>query len=75
MTEVPPSHDARRDTQEPESASDRRLGNIVIAVGLVLLFGVAWWLADAMYTARRADDCLSSGRRNCVPIDVPVQQR
>ncbi len=71
MTEMPPSHE----TQEPESASDRRLGNIIIAVGLVALLGIAWWLADALYTARKADDCLSSGRRNCTPIDVPARQR
>jgi hypothetical protein len=31
------------------------------------------WLADAMVDARRADDCLSSGRRNCAPIEVPAR--
>ena len=71
MTQTPPPNDM----QQPESESDRRLGNIVIAVGLVMLLGVGWWLADAMYKARKADDCLSSGRRNCTTIDVPVQQR
>jgi hypothetical protein len=72
MSETPPQP---HQTPEPESESDRRLGNIIIAVGLVLLLGIGWWLADAMYLARKADDCLSSGRRNCTPIDTPVRER
>ena len=71
MTDAPPPNDM----QEPESASDRRLGNIIIVVGLVALLGIAWWLADALYTARKADDCIASGRRNCSPIDVPIRER
>src|SRR5882672_3253801 len=66
MSETPPQ------PEPEESPSDRRLGNIIIAVGLVLLLGLGWWLADAMYLARKADDCLSSGRRNCTPIDTPA---
>ena len=27
--------------------------------------------ANAMIDARRADDCMSSGRRNCNPIEAP----
>lgn len=71
MSDIPPPHQS----QEPESDSDRRLGNIVLAVGLVALLGIAWWLADALYTARRADDCISSGRRSCTPVDVPIRER
>jgi len=55
---------------EEESESDRRLANIVLAVGFVLLVGGGIWLADAMVTAKKADDCLASGRRNCFPIEV-----
>jgi hypothetical protein len=73
MSETPPQP---QQTPEPEeSESDRRLGNIILGVGLVLLLGIGWWLADAMYLARKADDCLSSGRRNCTPIDTPVRER
>ena len=28
-------------------------------------------ISNAMIDARRADDCLSSGRRNCNPIEAP----
>jgi hypothetical protein len=33
------------------------------------------WLTNAMVAARRADECLSSGRRNCNPIEVPPTSR
>jgi len=26
-----------------------------------------------MIAAKKADDCMSSGRRNCAPIDVPAR--
>jgi hypothetical protein len=55
---------------DEESESDRRLANIVLAVGFVALVGVGVWLANAMVTAKKADDCLASGRRNCFPIEV-----
>jgi len=55
---------------DEETESDRRLANIVLAVGFVVLIGSGIWLANAMVTARKADDCLASGRRNCFPIDV-----
>ena len=32
-------------------------------------------LANAMVDARNADNCLSSGRRNCIPLDVPARQQ
>jgi hypothetical protein len=72
MSEAPPQP-TQHEPEDPES--DRRLGNIIIAVGLVLLLGIGWWLADAMYLARKADDCISSGRRNCTPIEAPVRER
>ena len=59
-----------RDPDEEEDG-DRRLANIVLAVGFVLLVGGGIWLANAMIDARKADECMSSGRRNCNPIAVP----
>ncbi|MGB9369990.1 MAG: hypothetical protein WCE79_28690 [Xanthobacteraceae bacterium] len=56
---------------DEESESDRRLANIVLAVGFVALVGAGIWLANAMIDARKADECISSGRRNCNPITVP----
>jgi hypothetical protein len=60
------------DDQEDEEG-DRRLANIVLAVAFVLLVGGGIWLANAMIAARKADECMSSGRRNCNPIEVPAR--
>ena len=61
--------------QEPgeNEDADRRLTNIVLAVGFVVLVGGGIWLANAMIDARKADECMSSGRRNCNPIEVPAR--
>ena len=54
-----------------EEARDRRAANIFLLVFAVVLVGIGVWLGNALVDARKADDCLSSGRRNCSPIDVP----
>ena len=56
-----------------EEEGDRTMANIVLLVGFILLVGGGWWLANAMIDARKADDCLSSGRRNCTPIETPAR--
>ena len=69
MTEPLPQ---TKGTPEPiDEAADRRLANIVLGVGLLLLVGIGWWLADALFEARQADNCISSGRRNCTPVETP----
>jgi hypothetical protein len=54
-----------------QDARDRRAANIFLLVAGLILVGVGVWLANAMIDARRADECMSSGRRNCSPIAVP----
>ena len=76
MTE-PRSESQKSETPETEvvdEAADRRLANIVLGVGLLLLIGIGWWLANALFEARRADNCISSGRRNCTPIETPSRR-
>lgn len=66
------SPDELEKPQTPEEqARDRRAANIFLLCAAVVLVGIGVWLANAMVDARRADDCMSSGRRNCAPIDVP----
>jgi hypothetical protein len=60
-----------RDDEETEA--DRRTANIILLVGAVVLIGGGIWLVNAMLDARRADDCMSSGRRNCNPIEAPAR--
>ena len=59
-------------TRDPDDQEgDRTTANIILLVGFVLLVGGGIWLANAMIDARKADECLSSGRRNCSPIEAP----
>jgi len=44
-------------------------------VAAVVLIGAGIWLVDAMIAAKKADECISAGRRNCTPIDLPVRER
>ena len=69
---MPPDNPETPPTPEQE-ARDRRAANIFLLVAAVVLVGIDVWLANAMVDARRADECLSSGRRNCNPIDVPAR--
>jgi hypothetical protein len=57
----------------PDDEGDRKLANIVLIVAFVLLVGGGIWLANAMIEARKADECMSSGRRNCNPIEAPAR--
>jgi hypothetical protein len=67
---MPDDHLEKPQTPE-EEARDRRATNIFLLVFAVVLVGACIWLGNALVDARKADDCLSSGRRNCSPIDVP----
>ena len=53
---------------------NRTLVNVALIVGFLVLVGSGIWLVDAMLDARRADECLSAGRRNCIPLDLPPRQ-
>jgi hypothetical protein len=56
---MPPDNLQKPPTPQ-EEARDRRAANIFLLVAGAVLVG-----------ARRADDCMSSGRRNCNPIEAP----
>jgi hypothetical protein len=37
---------------------------------VVVLFAVGWLLARELYSNQKVEDCVLSGRTNCVPIDT-----
>jgi hypothetical protein len=44
----------------------------LIALGVVvLLFVLGWFLTRELYSNQKVEDCVLSGRTNCVPIDTP----
>jgi hypothetical protein len=47
------------------------LTNVVLLAIFAVLVGVGIWISNGMLDARRADECIAQGRRNCNPIDVP----
>jgi hypothetical protein len=64
MSELPP---------EKESDEERRGGNLLLLVFFVVIVGISIWLVNALLDARHADECMTSGRRNCNPIETPQQ--
>ena len=55
--------EGRRPDQETES--ERRRNNIALAIFFVAIVGIGIWLVNALVDARKADECISQGRRNC----------
>ena len=60
---------------EEESPRERMVINVIIAVFLVTLVGGGLWLANAMVSLRKGQDCVLSGRRNCADVSVPARER
>jgi hypothetical protein len=58
---------------EEETDAERRKANLIILAVTVLLIGGGIWLVNAMIDARKAEECMESGRRNCNPIEVPAR--
>ena len=56
-----------------EEARDRRATNIFLAIAGVVIVGIGIWLGNALVAARKAEECMATGRRNCNPIEVPVR--
>jgi hypothetical protein len=50
---------------------DRMVTNLVLLTIFAIVVGIGIWLASAMHLARKADDCIAQGRRNCSPIESP----
>lgn len=63
---------ARDDSDAPETPGERRMTNLLIIGIILLIFGAAFWLGDALLDARRADECMASGRGSCGPVTVPA---
>lgn len=70
MDEQPQQSDDLAEARRAENR-ERRVTNVVLLLIFVTLVGVGVWLSNAMIDARRADECITQGRRNCNPIEVP----
>jgi hypothetical protein len=59
----------------PDDYRHRMIMNVLAGVVLVFLVLAGWWIADSMAQLRKNQDCVLSGKRNCAPIDAPVEPR
>jgi len=60
------------DPPDPEEDdSVRRRNNMLFLVAAVLLVLAGVWLVNKMIDLRNLQNCLESGRRNCVPVETP----
>ena len=66
---MPVNREPRPSPQDEER--DHRAANIFLLVAAIVIVGAGIWLANGLIDARRADECMASGRRNCNPIEVP----
>ena len=72
MTEpLPPEHDADRPFPRNQGPDEDRHSNVLLLVFFAVIVGIGIWLLNAMMDARKADECMSQGRRDCTPINVP----
>jgi hypothetical protein len=55
-----------------EPGGNRRAAFIGLAAVLVIL-AIGLWLARALYTTTKMEDCTMSGRTNCAPIEAPAR--
>lgn len=64
-----------QDASQTDDYRHRTLTNVAAAIVILLLVGAGIWLAESMADLRKNQDCVLAGRRNCVPLDVPIQPR
>ena len=55
---------------DPDSQKGSQRRSMVALGVVVVLFVVSWILARELYANEKIEDCVMSGRTNCVPIDT-----
>jgi hypothetical protein len=55
--------------ETPEDEAHRKFVNLIAAIFVLLLAGAAIWVFKSLDEHRKLDNCLASGRRDCMPID------
>jgi hypothetical protein len=58
---------------EHESDADRRRANLIILAVVALLIVGGLWVVNALIDARKAEECVESGRHNCDQIQTPAR--
>jgi hypothetical protein len=76
---VPADDDLRQFEQQgaesPEAYRHRMKVNLAAFAFIAILIGAAIWMADAMLTMRKNQDCVLTGRQSCAAVDYTPQAR
>jgi flagellar basal body-associated protein FliL len=65
----------RSQEAEDEAEAAQRRSNALIGLIIILVLAIAGVvLVQALGSKSRLEDCLMSGRKNCAPIETPVDQ-
>jgi len=57
-----------------QSEAESRRGALIGLIVVALLVVIAYFLVTALRKNADLQDCLMSGRKNCVPIEVPTHK-
>ena len=57
------------DRDRSRDHTNRRASLVALGV-VVVLFAIGWFLTRELYSNSKIEDCVMSGRTNCVPIDT-----
>ncbi len=60
---------AEKNEPHARDAANRR-ASVVALVVVIVLFVIGWFLTRELYSNSKIEDCVMSGRTNCVPIDT-----
>jgi cell division septal protein FtsQ len=52
-----------------QESTNRRASLVALGV-VIVLFVIGWILTREIYSNQKIEDCVLSGRTNCVPIDT-----
>jgi cell division septal protein FtsQ len=58
----------KNNRQDRRESTNRRVSLVALGV-VIVLFVVGWILTRELYSNQKIEDCVLSGRTNCVPIE------
>jgi hypothetical protein len=61
---------AESNDRDPRPENTSRRASLVALGVVVVLFVIGWLLTRELYSNAKIEDCVMSGRTNCVPIDT-----
>jgi cation transporter-like permease len=61
---------ADNNRRDPDRENTNRRASLVALGVVIVLFVIGWIVTRELYSNSKIEDCVLSGRTNCVPIDT-----